>query len=472
MTGPHHTLSAIEVSELIRDGALSPIALTAEMLGRINKLDDDLHSYVTVMEDRALKQAECLENELAMGEWRGPLHGVPIALKDIFYTKDVETSCGTKFLQGWIPDYDATVVTRLEKAGAILLGKLVMGEAAYLPHPDLPKAVHPWHNEYWPGASSSGSGVACAAGLCFGSLGTDTGGSIRYPSSVCGIVGMKPTWGRISRHGVFPFADTLDHVGPMARTVEDAAILFDAIAGPDPNDPATLDLRDAFDAPPVQRGASTRGLRIGADRRLVEGVADADVNRVFSQTLEAFQSMGHSIVDVSLPDCDAGLAAFGTITSTEAATVHGTLVAKHGADYGPILREVVYAGLAVAGTDYAKALRVRREYQRLYAQLFAGCDVLLVPVSPDAVQTNAAFEADAVNPERALRVAYFAAQFNLTGLPCLTVPAGFAGEGLPFGLQLVGPALEEQRLFDLGMAFQQFRVGAETAGAIHARPAC
>ena len=239
--GPLHFASLTEVAALLKAGELSPVELTQMMLERIDRVDDELKSYATVTSERALKAARQAELEILAGNYRGQLHGIPIAVKDLCFTKGTRTMGGMGVLKDFVPDYDATVISRLESAGAVLLGKLNLTEGAMLGyHRDFDIPVNPWNADYWAGASSSGSGVATAAGLCFASLGTDTGGSIRYPSMANGVVGLKPTYGRVSRYGVLPLSETLDHVGPMTRRSADAAIMLEAIAGHDINDATSL----------------------------------------------------------------------------------------------------------------------------------------------------------------------------------------------------------------------------------------
>ena len=466
MTGlPLHARGIAELGAAIREGDAGCVAVAEQMLARIDVVDRELHSYVTVTRDRALRQAERLDRELASGRWRGPLHGVPVAVKDLFFTHDAVTACGTKALREWVPDFDATVVERLEAAGAVVLGKLAMGEGAVTPHPELPAAVNPWNADYWPGASSSGSGAACAAGLCFGALGTDTGGSIRFPSSACGLAGMKPTYGRISRHGVFPLAESLDHVGPMARSVADAHVLFDAILGDDPED-STMVAREA--SGPAARSAGDGRMRIGFDPG-VEQYAHPDVLEIVRQALEAFTDLGGEIVEVRLPDPTEVRAAFETILATEVAHAHRDLFARCAADYGPALQGLVERGLAVSGTDYAEALRQRPRFRRRYAAALAEVDAVVLPVAPTPTPTLAAFEASMRDPLGGRQAASFTAPFNLCGLPSLTVPAGFTANGLPLGVQLAGAPFAEERLFELGKRFEQHPVGMRVPTALRAR---
>jgi amidase len=261
-------LPLTELSRRIRDRTVSPVEAARAVLDRIRSFDSSLHAYLTVLEERAISRAAEAEREIRAGRWRGPLHGVPVAVKDLCETAGIATSCASRVLRGWIPEHSATVVERLEAAGAVLLGKLNLTEFAVAwYHPELPVPQNPWDPSLWPGASSSGSGVATAAGLCFGSLGTDTGGSIRFPSAACGIVGLKPTYGRVSRRGVFPLGESLDHIGPMTRTVADAAAMLAVIAGHDPADPTSRREPVEDYGAALERGVA--GVRIGLDERFI-----------------------------------------------------------------------------------------------------------------------------------------------------------------------------------------------------------
>ncbi len=262
---PYRSLT--EVAGLIRSGALSPVEVTRTILERIERLEPQLHSYATVTAELALEQARQAEGEIQSGRYRSALHGVPIAVKDLCFTKGIRTACGTTILADWQPEIDATVVERFRTAGAVLLGKLQMTEGAFADHhPQIARPRNPWHPDHWAGASSSGSGAATAAGLCYGSLGSDTGGSIRFPSAANGVTGLKPTWGRVSRYGVFPLSDSLDHIGPMARSAADCAALLGVIAGADANDPTTLTAPVPDYLAGLAEGVlGARGLRIGID---------------------------------------------------------------------------------------------------------------------------------------------------------------------------------------------------------------
>src|SRR5262245_36897163 len=301
VTEPLHYWSLRDVARGIQSREISPVELTTRMLDRIAAVDGKLKSYATVMREQALEAAKRAEEEVQRGRYRGPLHGVPIAVKDLCYTKGVRTMAGTSIYAGFLPDHDATVVTKLSQAGAVLLGKLNLTEGAmggYNPARDIP--VNPWGEDLWPGASSSGSGVATAAGLCYGSIGTDTGGSIRFPSAANGIVGLKPTYGRVSRYGVFPLAESLDHVGPMVRRAGDAAVMFEVIAGFDSNDPTSL--RDPVPHMLNELQKGVRGLRVGFDRRFaIEGI-QPEQSAAIEAAVDALRQLGAQIVDVQMPN--------------------------------------------------------------------------------------------------------------------------------------------------------------------------
>ncbi|HZH07251.1 MAG TPA: amidase, partial [Lautropia sp.] len=263
-----------ELAKAYKSRSLSPVEVTRQMIERIERLDPTLRSYVTVTADIALEQARKAEEEIGNGRIRGPMHGVPVGIKDLCETKGVKTTWGSKILADYVPDADCSVVSKLYDAGAIMLGKVKMTEGAFsVHHPEVEPPINPWHADLWPGVSSSGSGVATAAGLCFGAIGTDTGGSIRFPSGANGLTGLKPTWGRVSRHGVLPLADSLDHVGPMTRSAADAGAMLGAMAGVDPNDPTTLEAPVPDYLAGIDQGI--RGLRIGFDPRYIYDVSEA-----------------------------------------------------------------------------------------------------------------------------------------------------------------------------------------------------
>jgi amidase len=379
MAGDLHNIELMELAARIRMGDVSPVAVTRAQLDRIAALDRKLASYALVMADAAMAEAEAAEAEIAAGHYRGPLHGVPIAVKDLFWTKDVPTAAGMAIHKDFRPVEDATVVRRLKDAGAVLLGKLQMTEGAYSDyHPSVTPPKNPWGAEYWPGISSSGPGVATAAGLCFGSIGSDTGGSIRWPSAANGVTGLKPTWGRVSRHGAFQLAATLDHVGPLARSASDAAAMLAAIAGGDPNDPTAL-----LDPVPdylAAAGQGVRGLRIGVDPAWNGDDVDTTTQAVLSEAIEAFRSLGAEIVDVRFPDVTQAIADWVPNCAVQAAVAHEATYPARKAEYGPVLASVLEVGRALSGIDYQKVLLRRLDFRGRVTAALSGIDLLLTPV--------------------------------------------------------------------------------------------
>jgi len=336
-----------EVAGLLQRREISPVELTRAVLARIERLEPQLHSYITVVPERALDRARAAERELATGVDRGPLHGVPIAVKDLFFTKGVPTTCASRVLAGWVPEFDATAVGRLEAAGAVLLGKLNMTEFAMSGYaPSLPIPRNPWDPGRHTGGSSSGPGVATAAGLCFASLGSDTGGSIRNPSAWCGVVGLKPTYGRVSHHGVFPLGMTLDHVGPITRSVTDAAAVLEVMAGADANDPTSLDVPVPECSAALNRGV--RGVRIGVDEHFMGEYVHPDVVAALMAALEALQRQGAELVRVAIPAVDEVLETWPVICGAEAVAAH----------------EATYPARGRVRTELPIVPRVRNPHQR------------------------------------------------------------------------------------------------------------
>ena len=315
---PLHYQTIAEVGARLQSKQVSPVELTSAILGRIEALDGDLKSYATLMADSALASARTAEAEIAAGRYRGGLHGVPIAVKDLCFTTGVATMGGARVLRDFVPDFDGTVVRKLNAAGAVILGKLNLTEGAMAGYnPEFQIPVNPWGADRWSGASSSGSGVATAAGLCYGSLGSDTGGSIRFPAAACGIVGIKPTWGRVSRYGVLALAESLDHVGPMTRSASDAGVMLQAIAGHDPNDPTSL----TAPVPNMLAGVAqgVRGVRIGVDERYIGDGVDSELAAAVLDGARLLESRGAVLVPVRMPDTDPLSRAWGVLCSAEAA---------------------------------------------------------------------------------------------------------------------------------------------------------
>lgn len=439
-----HYLGLVELTRLIRSRQISPVEVVRRQLDRIGAIDRRLHGYVLVTPELALERARAVEREIAAARDLGPLHGAPIGVKDMYWTRGVPTGAGTRHYANFLPPENAACVDRLLDAGTILLGKLTTTEyagASY--HPDIPAARNPWHPALWAGASSSGSGVATAAGLCYGSLGTDTGGSIRLPAAVNGVTGLKPTWGRVSRYGVFRGAESLDHFGPMARSAEDAAALFAAIAGPDPRDPTTIDQPPgAFS---LVRRRDLAGVRVGIDPDFCLTDIDSDTRAALDACLAALQALGAEIREVAVPDREGVHRAYATISAVEFAA-NGYAAAES-------------AGLRnrprPSDDDYRGALERRSGFRREMERFFAGVDVLLTPVIPLARVDQSAMDRLGDDPGLVAAVTRFTSLFNVAGVPTLVVPAGENTAGGPVSMQLVGAPYREDLLLQTGYAFQQ-----------------
>jgi amidase len=430
------------------------VEVTRTLLERIDRLDAGLHSYVTVLPDSALAQAAKAESELARGDVRSPLHGVPLGIKDLCATKGVRTTCGTTVLSDWIPDHDATVVERLADAGAVILGKLKLTEGAFAEHhPDVAAPVNPWNAERWTGVSSSGSGVATAAGLCYGSLGTDTGGSIRYPSACNGIVGIKPTYGRVSRYGVFPLSVSLDHVGPMTRSTADAAALLEVIAGFDPRDPTSR--REPTVRYGARLDAGIRGVRIGIDEHYCTESVDAQVSEAALACADEFRKLGAETRSITLPPIDRLLRDWTPFTAVEAALAHRETFPAQADRYGPALRGLLEAGLRVTGTEYARIQSERETFRGRLAEIFEEVDLILCPSVISPPPPLALMKALVDDSELLAPALKFTAPFDFSGSPTLSVPNGFTEDGLPLSLQLVARHLDEELLCRAGFAYEQ-----------------
>ena len=438
-----------ELGARYRKRDLSPVEVTQALLARIEKLDPILHAFVTLTADSALAEARSAEEALRRGDAR-PLLGIPVAHKDIYLTRGVRTTGGSALLADWIPDEDATCVQRWRAAGTVQLGKLITHEFAFglqFPGHRFPPAKNPWNLDHIPGGSSSGSGAALAAGLVTGATGSDTGGSIRGPAAFCGIVGLKPTYGRSSRAGVLTLSWTLDHTGPMARTVQDCAFLLQPLAGYDPADPASS--RAPVDDYVAPLGRDIRGLKIGVPRAYFLEEVDAEVARAFEEALETLRRLGAEVRDVQIPSL-RGAHSFLLILMAEAYAYHESDIREHPELYGDVLRERILAGALVTASEYTQAQRIRAEICRETAEVLKTVDVL---ASPTALKPATPF-AQAFDPEFAFPKSNMA-PFNLTGLPTLALPCGFSASGLPVSFQLSGRPFEEATVLRAGHAYEQ-----------------
>lgn len=457
-----------EVARLIASRQVSPVELTQRILDRITKVDTKLKSYATMMAEQALTTARAAEKEIRAGKYRGPLHGMPIAVKDLCYSRGIRTMGGTPVLKGFVPDYDATVISKLYEAGAVVLGKLNLAEggvAGY--HPDFEIPVNPWDARRWTGVSSSGPGVALAAGLCFAAIGTDTGGSIRYPSSANGVVGLKPTFGRVSRFGVLPLAESLDHVGPMARRVADVAILFDVIAGYDTKDPTSL--REPVGNTFGGLGQGIKGLRIGFDREYALAGVDRGQAASIEEALKVLASLGASIVEIRMPDMVGFADAWFLLCSSEAVASHSANYPSRAKEYGPYFREFLQSGAAASKSKLAGAKKIRSEVTACLKEVLGTVDALACPTSgapawpiskATTVGSMTAFHAAAMiiaatsDPPRKSTL-IFTLPMNLAGVPAICLPSGFSPEGLPYSIQFVGSNLSEPVLCRIAHAYEQ-----------------
>jgi amidase len=448
-----HYLDLVDVARRIKVGALSPVTLTEAMLQRIDKLDGGLKSYATVTPDLALKQAREAEAEIKRGAYRGPLHGVPIAVKDLCYTKGIPTAAGMAIHKVFKPDHDSTVVERFAQAGAVLLGKLQLTEGAFADHhPSITPPVNPWHKDHWSGASSSGSGVATATGLCFASLGSDTGGSIRFPSAANGVTGLKPTWGRVSRYGVFALAESLDHIGPMTRNAADAAAILGVIAGADPNDPTARQEPVPNYLAELPRGI--RGVRIGVDRAFNTTGVDKDMVKVVDDAIAVLSGLGGDIRESKFPSPDRVVKDWLPLCAVETAVAHEATFPKHADQYGPGLRGVIEMGRGLSGLDLTKILIARAAFGGEVAAFFQDVDLLVIPAQYAASPTTATMATLGEDPKALEMLLRFTSPFDVTGSPTITLPGGFTTKGLPVAFQLVARPLEEDLLLRAGHAFQ------------------
>jgi aspartyl-tRNA(Asn)/glutamyl-tRNA(Gln) amidotransferase subunit A len=470
-------LTLAQLARRLADKELSSVEVTRACLDRIAALDGEIHAFLHVDEEGALAAARESDARRARGDARGPLDGVPLAIKDIFCTRGIPTTCGSKILEGFVPPYDSTHVARLRAAGAVLLGKLNMDEfamgssnenSAYGP------CKNPWDLTRSPGGSSGGSAAAVAARMCFGTLGTDTGGSIRQPAALCGVSGMKPTYGRCSRYGVIAFASSLDQVGPLGKSAEDVALILGAIAGHDPLDSTSLDA-PVPDWSAAADGASVKGMRLGVPREYFVAGLDPEVEAAVRAAMKRLEELGAELVEVSLPHTQYGLATYYVLAPAEASA---NLARYDGVRFGPSDRSggglaEMYARTRAAGFGpevkrrimigtyalssgyydayYLRAQKVRTLIRRDFDEAFRKCDAIVTPTTPTpAFRLGERID----DPVQMYLGDVFTLTAPLAGLPGMSVPCGFTGSGLPIGLQLLGRALDEASIFRAAFAYQ------------------
>ncbi|MDL1873383.1 Asp-tRNA(Asn)/Glu-tRNA(Gln) amidotransferase subunit GatA [Deltaproteobacteria bacterium PRO3] len=462
-----HHLTLAEAAEKLRKKEVSSLELTQATLKRIEAVDPKVESYLTVTPETALAQAKATDQKLSQGETLAPLAGIPFALKDIFLTRGIKTTCASKILHNFIPPYTATSAQRLLDQGIALTGKLNMDEFAMGSSTEtsaFKKTKNPWDLTRTPGGSSGGSAAAVAAGLCYGTLGTDTGGSIRQPAALTGIVGLKPTYGRVSRFGVIAFASSLDQVGPMTKDVRDCAIVLNAIAGHDPRDSTS------FDAPVPDYTQSLKkdckGLKIGVPKEYFIAGTDPEIDAALKQALQTYRELGAEIHEVSLPhteyavptyyilapaEASSNLARFDGIRyghrAKEAQGVEDTYRRSRSEGFGPEVQRRILLGTFVLSAGYYDAyygqgMKVRRIIRDNTLETLAGLDLLLTPTCP----STAFLKGQISDPVTMYLQDIFTVQANLAGIPALSIPAGQHSNGMPFGIQLMAKPFEDERL--------------------------
>jgi aspartyl-tRNA(Asn)/glutamyl-tRNA(Gln) amidotransferase subunit A len=449
-------LTLHELSTRIRAKEVSPVEATLATLERIERLNPKLNAYITVMADQALSDARAAEQEIASGGYRGPLHGVPIGVKDLCATKGVRTTAGSKILAGWVPDEDAPVVQKLREAGAVITGKLHLHEYAFgttALNPHYGSCHNPWDTERITGGSSSGSGAAVAAGLCYAAIGSDTGGSIRIPASLCGIAGLKPTYGRVSLRGVVPLAASLDHLGPMARTAFDCALVLSAIAGRDAEDPTSADapVEDWAAGLRQAQADGLKGLRVGIGTHELDK-AQPEVEKAFRDAVGLLERLGARTKQADTSILGTYFFVGGVILLSEGAAYHKDNMQQRPKDYGDDVRMRIESGLDQKAVDYVRAMQFMRDVRR-------SCDDLLLSdidllVMPTTIMTAPRIDSVA-SDDPTLGLSRLTLPFDVTGQPAISIPCAFTEEGLPVGLMLVGRRFDEATVLRAAHAFEQ-----------------
>ncbi len=435
----------------LKSQKISPVELTELALSRIERHDGALNSFITVMAETARKDAMAAEAAIAAGDYLGPLHGVPVAAKDLYATKGTRTTGGSLLFSDWVPDHDATVVERLRAAGAIILGKTNLHELAYgttSANPHFGPVHNPWRQGYHPGGSSGGSAAAVAAGLSWMALGSDTGASIRQPAACCGVVGIKPTFGRVSKQGCLPLAWSMDHAGPLNRSVRDAALTLNILAGHDPHDPCSVDRPVPDFTAGLDKGIA--GKRIAIVRKFFMEDGDAEVFEGVEAVLPVLEGLGAIIEEIELPHVEDAFKG-GTLTIvTEGATYHTDHLRTRPEAFSPQCRADLELGHLYKATDYLQAQRLRRHLMTELAEIMAPLDALIMPTAPI---TSTPIEGNPPNhPVYRVRNTI---PFNFFGLPAISIPCGFSSENLPIGLQIVGKAFDEAGILQIAQAYEQ-----------------
>ncbi len=451
-------LSIAQLSQWIQKKEISPVEVVEAYLSRIDSLEPQLNSFITLLSDQARQSARQAEKEIQSGRYLGPLHGIPFGLKDLYYVKGIRNTSGSKIYDDFIPEYDSTIALRLKKAGAILLGKLNMHPLAYGPTGENEEYGHmhnPWNTGLIAGGSSGGNGSAIASGQCPLAMGSDTGGSIRIPAALCGIVGFKPTYGRLSRYGMTALAWSQDHPGPMTRMVEDCALVMNEIAGYDPHDPTSVNLP----IPDFTKALTgqIKGVRLGVVKEFFEVPVESEVEASFWKAVDQLAELGAIVSEISWPIYHYGTAIASLIQMAEATAYHQELIRKNGPKIYPPVRLRLEAGGFISATDYIQAQRARTLFYHQSLELFKNLDLLVtptVPVTAFPIGTTSLF----VNNQKVNVISLltqYTRPFNLNGFPSITVPCGFSEDQLPIGLQFVGRPFDEGTVLRAAHAYEQ-----------------
>lgn len=448
-----YELSLHDAADQIRSRTLSPVELTESVLARIESVDSRLGAFATVTAEEAMRAAQDAEKEIMDGRYRGPLHGVCVGVKDLLDTQGIPTTCSSRTRSDHVATTDAAVVEHLNAAGAILVGKTHTHEYAY--GVITPTTRNPWDLDRIPGGSSGGSGAAVAARMCQGAIGTDTGGSVRIPSAVCGTVGLKPTYGRVSRRGVTPLSWSLDHVGPLTRTVRDAAVMMDAIAGYDRDDPMTRDVPVSDHVQGLRGGVDN--LVLGLPRNYFFDAIDPEVETAVRTAAQEFEALGAEIREIDLPHAEEYMAAEFGLLVPEASAVHQQTLRTKADLYEDDVRTLLEAGELILATDYIKALQARTLIQQAWRDMFTDLDAVLAPTLPAvAAKVGQQTFTWPDGTEEPVINAYVrtSAPGNLTGLPALSLPCGFNTDNLPIGLQIIGKPFAETTVLRIAAAYE------------------